>query len=100
MSMYFAERPSLALRFEHFIRELRDRDFAPAYALKMVNVKLDCVAERLAVFRKLVFRRDEIQQFALRKANGFSPVALKCCELPSPLRVSVRFMSEKLTAFP
>jgi len=77
---------------------LRDCNFAPTHALQVINVKLDCVAERLSVFRKLVFRCDEIGQFALRESNGFSPVAFKSCELPSPLRVSVRFMTEELTA--
>ena len=39
MSRYFAERPSLALCFENFVRELRDGDFAPTDALQMVNAE-------------------------------------------------------------
>jgi hypothetical protein len=83
---------------DYFVRELRNRAFASADALQVMNKEVCRVIDRLAVLRQLAPCGDEIGQFTLREANGFSPVAFKRCALPHPLRVSFRARFEKFAA--
>ena len=61
----------------------------------MIDPEFERIVDRLAIFRKLLPRRDEIRKFVLRQCDCFSPMSLKSCELPESLRVRFRACLEE-----
>jgi len=64
----------------------------------MIDSKFHSIVDGLAIFRKLLPRRDEIRKFVLWQRDCFSPVSLKSCELPESLRIRFGACLEKGSA--
>src|SRR5262249_52436067 len=87
--------PVFALSLNDRIGEFRHRYFAAAHALQVIDSEFQGINDRLAIFRKLLPRSDEIRKLVLRQCDCFSPVSLKSCKLPESLRVRFRTCLEK-----
>ena len=65
--------PVLALRFDHFFRQLRDGHVAPADPLQIIQVERGCVVDGLAVFGEFLAGLDDCGEFARGRPTASRP---------------------------
>src|SRR5262249_26278912 len=86
------------LRLDYFSRKLCNSDAMPKHAFQMVDVKLPCIVDCLAVSIKPLPPCDEVAHLPLRQPYSFPAVLLQQRSLPQGFGFGICTGLEKLAA--